>query len=167
MSTDLPRGPNARSGKATGPRTPEGRKRASQNACKHGLTSAQRDPSMIADIQALIEAHFCGGPVSPYAVARLAEAEALLHRILTVQQEVAVKLDACLADEAPEQGGGPGTRHGLAQAQDVDDLVEQYRRVARYRAEAEAQRRKALHAVLASVRDAQTTAEGNGHGAQE
>lgn len=135
--------------KRSGPQTPEGRKRVSQNARKHGLTSAAR-PLDLPGIRAAIVAHFGPARADPVAVARLAEVEALLKRIEEVRRALEAELDALLEARAAPGLPAPSIPP-LVSGYQLEELLDDLRIVCRYHAEALAQRRKAQSALLTSL----------------
>ncbi|MCL7466795.1 hypothetical protein [Phaeovulum sp. NW3] len=145
--------------KRSGPQTPEGRKRVSQNARKHGLTSAAL-PLDLPGIRAAIVAHVGPGRADPLAVARLAEAEALLKRIEEVRLALETELDAFLnARTAPELPASSMPR--MVSGYELEEILDDLRIVSRYHAEAYAQRRKAQQVLLVSLTDGVARAEGD------
>lgn len=121
---------------ATGPRSAAGKERAAQNARKHGLTSARPDPAgTAAQIRALrAMPDISALPVD--VLEQLVDAEILLAKVKAHQHSL-------IAREAP-----------------VDQaFCEAFRRVLRYRAEAEASYRKALRAVIAALEYQQSKEE--------
>lgn len=128
--------------RATGPRTPEGRKRAAQNARRHGLTA--RIPNQ-ADIAAQVHAWTEGAEddiLLSAALMQLAQARSQVERVRKHQAKLLEQL--CGFDSVDTARMYP-TDQPVQAARDT--LVRQYQLSLRYRAEAEAGARKALRAI--------------------
>jgi hypothetical protein len=132
--------------RSTGPRSPEGKRRAAQNARRHGVMSraarGARRERLLAEI-ALPEI----APLAPLStsdpdVIRLADAVACLQLVRDAESA----LDAAFAARlAQARGGGDDA---AADRDPVDALLGEARRLARYRAEAASTRRRALRALI-------------------
>ncbi len=94
MSSDRKSAANKRNGcKSSGPRTAAGKKRASRNALRHGLSAVvHRQPAPSADIERLARA-ICGQSESPelLAQARLIATNALALRAIAAQRVAVVE----------------------------------------------------------------------------
>ena len=112
-------------GRATGPRSAEGKRRSSRNAQRHGLTAARSDPAAGAARLARLRGDPLLAGLETGLLTRLVEADLRVARAMTHQHQL-------LAQDAP----------GLVQN------AQALRCALRYRAEAEAAARKALCAVL-------------------
>ena len=131
-------------GRATGPRTAAGRKRSAQNALRHGLTAQAPDQSAITT-QVDEWSRECR---AQHAVRQdlvlLAEARLQICRVQAHQADLLERLCAI-----PSFGEDDGSDTG--NASERGELVLTFVRSLRYRAEAEARRRKALRAVIENL----------------
>ncbi|MCV2877638.1 hypothetical protein OE699_02130 [Sedimentimonas flavescens] len=132
-------------GKATGPRTMEGRARASQNARKHGLTSAQSEAACVQMMEEMISAHFAPQRCDPAALHCLADAEVRIGRIHHLEQAQEDEWAKLRIAEPMVSHEDDASREAI-----LANVLDQMRCLSRYHAEAEAQRRKAQKAVIAS-----------------
>jgi len=118
-------------GRATGPRTAEGRKRASQNARTHGLTAQPPESTaIIAQVEAWAEAS-SAGEVPDADLVRLAQARLHVARARVHQAALLDRLSTLSPSENDAQS----------------EIVAQFCLSLRYRSEAEASARKALREV--------------------
>ena len=134
-------------GGATGPRTAAGRKRVSQNARKHGLTTTAPDFAAIAAQVRSWRHDSDTQTISVSALTALAEARLQIARVQAHQTSLTQHLSApsVMASETqcePHEGV----------TEDQCALVSQFQRTLRYRAEAEARGRKALRVVTQELR---------------
>lgn len=131
-------------GRATGPRTAAGRKRSAQNALRHGLT-AQAPDQLAITIQ--VE-EWSQGSRAQQSIRQdlifLAEARLQISRVQVHQADLLERLCAI-----PSFGEDDGS--GTGGAAERGDLVLTFARSLRYRAEAEARRRKALRTVIENL----------------
>lgn len=131
----MPKSSSDRQGRATGPRTVAGRKRASQNARKHGLTALPPDnAAIIAQVEVWANGS-SADEVPETALIRLAQARLYVARSRAYQ---ATLLDR-LSTLSPS---GPGAQN---------DVVAQFCLSLRYRSEAEASARNALREVVTGM----------------
>lgn len=118
-------------GRATGPRTAEGRKRASQNARTHGLTAQTPDSAaIITQVETWEAGQFTGedpkAALIKLAQARLQVARARAHQVALLDELSTLSLSGSDAQ---------------------NEMPARFRLSLRYRAEAEASARKALREV--------------------
>ncbi|KQI71245.1 hypothetical protein AN191_13180 [Loktanella sp. 5RATIMAR09] len=132
--------------RATGPRTSEGRKRAAQNARRHGLTASRSNE---AAITAQV-AHWITGTLlatAPYtALMRLAEARYQVAQVRDYQVFLLEQLSNFVSAEAQQLSATDQPTQT-----DRTTLVQHYQLSLRYRAEAEARVRKALRDITAHM----------------
>jgi hypothetical protein len=112
-------------GRATGPRTAAGKRRASKNAQRHGLTAAHPDPAASAARLAQLRDDPLLAGLEVALLTRLVEADLRVARATAHQHQLLTR-DA--TDPAPD--------------------AHAFHCALRYRAEAEVAARKALRAVL-------------------
>ena len=139
----MPKPSSSGQGRATGPRTAAGRKRASQNATKHGLTALPPDnAAIIAQVEAWAQTS-PADEIPETALVRLAQARLYVGRARAYQ---ATLLDR-LGTLSPS---GAGTQ---------SEVVAQFCLSLRYRSEAEASARKALRELVAQMATSHTRLE--------
>ena len=146
-STPMPAKPfRGSESRATGPRTPEGRKRAAQNARRHGLTVSRPNDAAIAAQMAEWSACASLAIVPRAALMMLAEARCQVAQVRAYQ--------ASLLEHLCNIAGTDVERSDAAEQPAQTDraaLAQQYHLSLRYRAEAEARARKAMQKIATHV----------------
>jgi len=139
--------------RATGPRTPEGRKRAAQNARRHGLTSISPNHAAIA---AQVDDWIEGVDLAVVPLASLIRLAEVRFRVAAVRDHQAALLEQlCGFCDAEADQECTAVRRLKS---DHTRLVQQYQISLRYRAEAEAQARKALRHIADQITASHATA---------
>ena len=135
---------NAR--RSTGPRSPEGKRRAAQNAQRHGVMSqaarTARRERLLAEMTRPEIAPLTRLSASDPDVIRLVDAVAGLQLV----REAETALDAAFAAQLAQAGAD--CNDPSADCDPVDALLGEARLLARYRAEAASARRRALRVLI-------------------
>ncbi|MHA7826148.1 MAG: hypothetical protein ACX93P_01130 [Roseovarius sp.] len=135
---------NAR--RSTGPRSPKGKRRAAQNAQRHGVMShaarTARRERLLAEMALPEIAPLAHLSASDPDVIRLVDAVARLQLV----HEAETALDASFAAQLAQMCGGDNDP--AADCDPVDTLLGESRLLARYRAEAASARRRALRVII-------------------
>jgi hypothetical protein len=122
--------------KSTGPKTPDGKRRAAANARRHGLSARGRNPAQAAAAQALAEAICADEPhLDPAAALAAADALVRLEEIARISEELTDFATAQLDPSAT-----PELRADLARLA----ILPRLRALHDYEARAAASLRKAL-----------------------
>jgi hypothetical protein len=118
--------------RSTGPKSKQGKKRASRNALRHGLNvPLRRDPSAAAEVEALLVQLVSSLTERPtegpdFALARrIAEAEVDIRRVRRVEQELITGL---LADAQAQHSNPKALTTGLARNYPTLRVLERYER---------------------------------------
>lgn len=135
---------NAR--RSTGPRSPEGKERAAQNARRHGVMSqpaleARRKEILATGLLSEVSRRKCFSP-SDADVIRFVDAVARLQLI----RDAEVELDAAFVAQFEHERAVWSDQS--AWSDPLDALCKEARLLARYRSEAASRRRRALRGLL-------------------
>ncbi len=135
---------NAR--RSTGPRSPEGKRRAAQNAQRHGVMShaarATLRERLLAEVALPESAPLARLSASDPDVIRLVDAVARLQLV----REAETALDATFAAQLAQACGGDNDP--AVDSDPVDALLGESRLLARSRADAASARRRALRVII-------------------
>lgn len=143
MTTDRRRHANRRNAqRSTGPKTPAGKARSSQNARKHGLSIPVHVQPQFADLMRDLAASLDDTTTplpEPGEIQELAAAMLEVSRVRSIRAQILVELADCC--------GGSALGRSTARGEGVEDLLQYLRRAERYERRALSRRKFLIRSV--------------------